>query len=557
MTVDDLFSEQELRELLKRDEGQLLEFKSLWDLECPEPKVLDRRKVRDFAAECIAAFANAEGGTLLLGVEDDGTPTGHGYPEEAIPDFLAAPERRLRPAVNVRSQRTRLDGREVLILQVGPAAEAILFEGNGYPCRVGDQVIREPADAINERKQAYRRVGFEQRVRPEATLEDLDLELARQFLTRTVIGRRPIEEALAQYGLILPKAGGHAVTNAALLLFARPPLVRWHPRAAIRFQRVAGTQRQHGTKRNVTQLGRLELPLSALIPEAHRLTEGQIRKSERLHDLFFREMPEYPPFAWQEALVNAVAHRDYADQGREIEVWFYEDHMEVLNPGELVPPVTLNDLRARRPTHASRNPLMVRVLVDAGIMREEGEGVPRMFEEMEESLLKHPEFSIQAGAFHVTLRNTPIFEGPGTEWKDLLEKLPLSVGQRRVLLAHPGGFTNEDYRRLNKVDRDQAYREIQEMVTAGVVTPPEGPGRAATYRLSPELVSARGWLEGRLPVLRSFFASRPHLQNADYRTLFRMTREAALRELRELVSRDFLRMEGERRGARYLPGPRL
>ena len=219
--------------------------------------------------------------------------------------------------------------------------------------------------------------------------------------------------------------------------------------------------------------------------------------------------------------------------------------------------MTLSDLRARRPAHASRNPLIVRVLVDAGIMREEGEGIPRMFEEMEEFLLKHPEFSIEAAAFSVKLRNIPIFQGPGTEWKDLLAKLRLSAGQRRVLLAHPEGFTNEDYRKLNKVDRDQAYREIQEMVAAGIVTPPGGPGRAATYHLSPELKSARAWLEGRLPVLRSFFESRPHLQNADYRTLFRVTRKTAVRELRQLVEREFLRMEGERRGARYLRGPRL
>ena len=53
---------------------------------------------------------------------------------------------------------------------------------------------------------------------------------------------------------------------------------------------------------------------SSAIPEAYRVVSLQIRRSERLYDLFFREMPEYPTFAWQEALVNAVAHRDYANQ---------------------------------------------------------------------------------------------------------------------------------------------------------------------------------------------------------------------------------------------------
>lgn len=207
---------------------------------------------------------------------------------------------------------------------------------------------------------------------------------------------------------------------------------------------------------------------TALLPEAHRLAASQIKKSEKLHDLFFREMPEYPEFAWQEAIINAVAHRDYNEQGREIEVWFFDDRMEVLSPGDLVPPVTLEQLRERRPSHASRNPLIVRLLASVGIMRDEGEGVPRIFEEMEESLLKQPGLAVEAAQFCVTLRNEPIFAGPPTEWQAVVSQLPLTTSQKRVLLAHPGGFSNEDYRTLNNVDRDQAYKELQEMVAASV-----------------------------------------------------------------------------------------
>ena len=116
-------------------------------------------------------------------------------------------------------------------------------------------------------------------------------------------------------------------------------------------------------------------------------------------------MPEYPEFAWQEAIVNAVAHRDYNDQGREIEVWFFDNRMEVLSPGDLVPPVTLEELQRRSPSHASRNPLLVRALAQVGIMRDEGEGIPRIFEEMEESLLKQPEITVEASQFSVVLRN--------------------------------------------------------------------------------------------------------------------------------------------------------
>lgn len=91
-----LLSEDEIRALLSRDEGQFLEFKSVWDQEGATWRGLRRRQVRDTIAEYVAAFANADGGPLLLGVEDDGRATRHGYPEEAVLDSLAVPGRRLR-----------------------------------------------------------------------------------------------------------------------------------------------------------------------------------------------------------------------------------------------------------------------------------------------------------------------------------------------------------------------------------------------------------------------------------------------------------------------------
>lgn len=554
---DPLFTEAELRALLDREEGQFLEFKSLWDRSEAERRVLPRRRARDFVAEHVAAFANVDGGTLILGVEDDGTPSGHGYPEEAIQEIVAVPERRLRPSVRCRIQALSLGGNEVIVLQVPMAPEAIMVEANGFPYRVGDRVVREPQEVINERKQAYRRVGFEQRVRSDATVDDLDLELVSRFLSQSVLRDRPPTELLERFGLLLPRAGSPAVTNAALLLFGQPPAHRWHPRAGIRFFRVDGTERQHGSHRNVTQLARIDPPIATALPEAYRHAKDQIRRSEKLHDLFFREMPEYPEFAWQEAVVNAFAHRDYEDQGREIEVWFFDDRMEVTSPGELVRPVTLKKLRRRKPVHASRNPLLVRVLVEAGLMREEGEGIPRMFEEMESSFLHQPGFLVEAGTFTVTLRNEPVFTGPATEWQRIVQELPLSVAQKRCLLAHPDGFTSGAYQRLNAVDRDEAYRQIQEMVRSGVLLPPEGRGRAAVYRVAPHLDETRVFLQSRAPALRDFFHRNSELKNADYREQFGVTRYTATRELRRLVDEGYLRIEGERRGAHYRPGPML
>lgn len=445
----------------------------------------------------------------------------------------------------------------MIILDVPSAPEAVMVDGNGFPYRVGDSVVREPQEVINDRKTAYRRVGYERRINPEASIADLDLDLAARFLSNTVHKDRHVLETMQLYGLIARKGGDYAVSNAALLLFGASPLARWHPRTGIRFFRVRGKSRVDGARRNVTQLHRFELPIASLIPETHNYAATQIGRSERLHNLFFREMKEYPTFAWQEAIVNAIAHRDYADQGREVEVWFYDDRMEVISPGDLVPPVTLQRLLERRRIHASRNPLIVRVLVDARIMREEGEGIPRMYEEMEESFLAPPEFLVEDSSFGVVLRNEPIFVGPSAEWQRIIGQLPLSVAQRRALLAQPQGFTNEDYRRLNEVDRDEAYRQIQEMISMGVVVSPDLPGRGAKYRISPELHSARVLLEGRVPGVKLHLKTHGSISNTEYRRLFGLTRYTAARELRRLVEERYLVMVGKKRGARYVRGPSI
>jgi len=425
-----LFSTEELRALLRRGEGQFVEFKAAWDRSGAAPRSLKRRAVRDLIAESVAAFANADGGTLLVGVEDDGAPSGHSYPREAVEDFMTVPVRRLRPAVSCRVERTMLDGHEILTFDVPIAPEAVMIEGNGFPYRVGSRTEREPQEVINRRKQAYRQVGYEPRVEPDATLEDLDLELVKRHLHRAPLSGRDPVEALEHYQLIVRAARGWRVTNAALLLFAAGPAFRWHPRAGVRMFKVFGRERLHGPRRNVQQLCVVQPPLASGLPEAIKIAGTHVRRTEKLTGMQFDRVPEYPAFAWEEAIVNAVAHRDYEVRGREIEVWFYDDRMEVSSPGGLLPEVTEERLMSGLPTHVSRNPLLVRVLADADFMREEGEGIVRIHEEMERRGLPPPEIEAEGWLFSIRLYNHKserAAEGGG----DLIREPRASIGAGR------------------------------------------------------------------------------------------------------------------------------
>jgi ATP-dependent DNA helicase RecG len=262
------------------------------------------------------------------------------------------------------------------------------------------------------------------------------------------------------------------LTTAALLLFAKDPS-RWHPRCGIDFVKYEGTERHHGSALNVVKRIRFEAPLCRLINETVARIKEHIRERTILHDLFFRERLEYPIFAWQEALVNAVAHRDYSLTGAPVELWMFDDRIEVRSPGLPPSPVTLEQLRRQQRVHFSRNPLLVRVLADLGYLREMGEGIPRMFQEMEQHGLQAPEFSTEGFVFTVTLRNTPIYDDATLRWLNQFGAT-VNLRQRRLLAyahSHGKSFSTTDYQRVAEVDRDTAYREIRAMARQGIVAP--------------------------------------------------------------------------------------
>lgn len=395
---------------------------------------------------------------------------------------------------------------------------------------------------------------FEERIRGSATLEDLDLGLAESFLKPGPAGNRPVIDALGHYGLILREGDDWRITNAALLLFGRGEPQRWHPRAGLRVRRIAGTQTVPGRSANVTRVVHAGPPLAVAIEDGLGIVGRQVRRSEALRDLFFREMPEYPDFAWREVVVNAVAHRDYEGRGHGTEITFFDDRLEVSSPGGPVAPVTVEALNAGTPGRAARNPMLVRVLGDVGMMRGRGTGFTRVFKEMSDSSLHAPKVVHQNGLFQVTLRNEPKLGMAGPGWKNVVRSLPVSPDQKRILLARPDGFTHEDFGKLNGVVESEAKRGVHDLVKKGITTCAfNREDTLPVYYLTPELDDTRFFLEDRVPKLRRFFRLDPKLRPAKYREMFKAAPAQAARELRQLVELRFLQEEGRGRGKGYLP----
>lgn len=541
-----------------QEEGQYFERKSLWH--GPEGRKIprNRKEVRDQVAEYAAAFANADGGVLILGMEDDGTLTGHGYPSDAVEDMLQVPDVRLSPP-QAPGWRQTVEGVELLVFSWSPAPKAVKVQGDGYPRRVDDLVIQDSEEVINAVKRQGQAESAEAELLPGAHLDDLDLDLLRRAAVAAGLDPTNLQGYLLERRLAERRGTDLVLRRAALLLFAKSAHSQQHPNAGFRVFRVEGRERQSGTHSNVEEIKpRLEGALPVVLEHTYERLGQLIGISERLHDLFFREMPKYPSFAWQEALVNAAGHRDYRQQARGTEVWLYQDRLEVISPGGLLPSLSIDDLQKRREVHASRNPRMARVLAELGLMRERGEGVPRMHEEMEQSWLPLPEFKDENGLFTVTLRNTPIFDTGRPEWATFVRQLPIGTRQKRILVKNEGGsFRSGEYQSLNQVDRDQAYRELREMVEAGYLDGPDHPGSGAIYRVRLAVPEAGGpppSPQGAGAALRERMASKGFIKNLDYQVAYDVSRQYATRSLAQLVQDGVLRRDEG--GKRYFPGPR-
>ncbi len=310
-------SEEKLRELILVEEGQYHDRKSLLEGAPDQKRPRNRHEVRDQIAEYVAGFANAEGGVLVCGVENDGAITGHMYPPDAIQEMLAVPETRLVPP-QPRGYTAVVEGHELLVFVVDSAPRAVMVVGDGFPYRVGDTTVQFSEEKINSIKDQGLVESAEARP-SRCPLPDLDRGLIDSAARAGGLAELSTIDYLVARRLADRQGTNVVLRLAAELLFARDPGSIEHPNAGVRVFRVAGTRQETGARRNVQEFPRIEGNLPAVLERARGLLDTLIQKSARLHDLFFQEMPEYPTFAWQEALVNAIAHRDYAVHGQCVE----------------------------------------------------------------------------------------------------------------------------------------------------------------------------------------------------------------------------------------------
>lgn len=376
----------------------------------PEDHWFDRKSFRikpEALADAMLGFANADGGALLIGVEQDGTIVGIGGDAGHLNTLLQAALQFTTPPVRhatgyIACTNAAGDRVDVLAIEVPPSDRVHRNRRDDVYLRVGDQNRKLGFDAVQELLYDKGQEQFDGTLATGALLSDLHSEAVSEFAAAIGLPDDPTR-ALRVRNLTVRRDEREGPTWAAALLFGSAPQ-QFHPGAHIRVLRYEGTESRTGTRSNLTLDVRVEGPLPHQIYEAEAIVQAQVRNIIRLDERTgrFAAVPEIPRLAWLEAVVNAVTHRSYLIQGDHIRVTLFDDRMEIESPGRLPGPVRVDNIRH---TRFSRNPRISRTLADLKVVQELNEGIKRMFDEMERAGLAEPLLQQTDGGFRVTLFN--------------------------------------------------------------------------------------------------------------------------------------------------------
>ena len=383
-------------------EDSVLELKSV---EFSGKKVIGPHK--DGMADELAAMANTVSGIIVLGV-DDKTKEIHGIPPEKLDilegwlrtvcnDLIDPPLDCVIRKLVVPDQQ----GCEKAVLRVDvPRSLFVHKSPNGYFRRIGSSKREMKPDVLarlfQQRSQA-RLIRFDEQIVPGTSVDDLNPKLWNRF--RTVLSPTADHEFLEKMKLIAKDENGTIRATVSGILMASD-----EPEAFMSTAFIQGVC-YRGTERNAAyQLDAKDItgPLDIQIRDACKFVERNMRVFA-VKAPYRIETPQFSMNAVFEAIVNAVAHRDYSIYGSKVRLQLFSDRLEIFSPGSIPNTMTIESISERQ---SARNELITSLLarcpmnVDAigsqrsFIMDKRGEGVPIIITESEKLSGRRPEYKL-------------------------------------------------------------------------------------------------------------------------------------------------------------------
>ena len=380
----------ELYELIAGGEDTFVEFKR------------DVSQRSDFAGEMIA-FANTQGGRILVGVDDDGTVVGIPDPKRTEEAVLNIARDNVIPSLRVAIDRVDADEKTVLVVQ-SPRRAGHPYENNSGQCyiRVGSTKRLATPQERARLLQAAGMVHFDETPVPGTSIRDLDVAAFEAFLQRALNSGieeagLPLQSLLLNRRLMVPDFDDTPrMSVAGLLMFGR------EPQTLMAHSRISAV-RWAGEVAGETILDRQEIEgrLPQLIDKAESFLRRNTAQGAQIQGFKREDRPQYPPEALREAVVNAVAHRDYSREGPQIRIFVFDTCVEVHSPGGLPNSVTLDNMKTG--FSSPRNRLIVQLLFNLGYMSSFGTGIPRMLRLMKQHTGVAPELIVEDAELIVRL----------------------------------------------------------------------------------------------------------------------------------------------------------
>lgn len=317
---------------------------------------------------------------------------------------------------------------------------------------------------------------FEDRPCQDATLSDVDARAVEDFVRLARLERQfplpiktPVTDVLAHLHLL---CGDHP-TNAAILLFSRDPQ-RFLPASEVRCMHFHGTEIQRPVPFYRIFKGTLFEQVNMAVDFAMSKLSRSVGTRAESSQVPVRY--EIPPDVIREAIVNAVAHRDYTSAGA-IQVSVFADRLEVWNPGMLPPPLTTESLRQPHGSIA-RNPRICEALFLARYIEKYGTGTLMMIRESLAHALPEPDFIQRGGEFTITI------------WRDwltdeVLARYDLNERQLKAIsyIKTHGKISNMEYQQLTHAIKKTASRDLNAMREKGLIEQKGSRGPGVHYVL--------------------------------------------------------------------------
>jgi ATP-dependent DNA helicase RecG len=501
--------------------------------------------------EPIVAFSNSKGGVILIGVRDGGQLVGRMQTAQPTIDEVHAVARDVRNPGPYEVSVMTVDGVIVVVVSVANKHSGFAQTSNGQVMvRRGTSNTSlfgaELAQFITERGVAR----FED-APTEATVADIDFDLLQQLAE--LHGWNVRDEGDSQARLrekgYLQAAPSRRLTVAGTLFLTQKP-GQFLGNAEFDVVRFKDDHTDIYDRRD-----RFDGPVHRQVAEVTKHVAAELGQDIVVTGVYRWEMPKIPEEVLREVIANAAGHRAYEMTGSAVVVELRPSSVVVRSPGNLVHPVTEENIRQ---TTAARNPAVLDTLRRFRLAEALGRGVDLIQDKMQEALLDPPQFHDLEHAVEVILPlHSPVTPVERAWLADIEQRGELQAADRLLLAIAARGeqLSNARAREILGVDRDQALAALKRLCAAGVLRQ-SGSRGGVRYALGdvkrPPAAFRLSFREIANLLVEDARRNGP-LSNARVRQLTGLERAHALDMLRRLVESGTLRVEGERRGVRYHP----